>query len=200
MNGSRAFKPSVRLQAKYVLYVWLIFGLCILPFILFGFIPDLGWAYVVLFLIANALWIAPALLLIPLYYRSISYELGDEEVVVRKGILTKTVQTVPYRTVTNVDMKRGILDRSLGLGSLHIHTAGYSAQQTSAEAKLSGLEDYDAVAQELLTALRRYRARTGPSIGAEEMAGTAPERALLGRILEELQAVRGLLDRMAKPS
>ena len=200
MNGSRAFKPSGKLQAKHVLYVWLIFASCILPFILFGFIPDLGWAYVVLFLIANAVWIAPALLLIPLYYRSISYELGDEEVVVRKGILTKTVQTVPYRTVTNVDMKRGILDRAFGLGSLHIHTAGYSAQQTSAEARLSGLEDYDAVAQELLTALRRYRVRTGPSIGAEEVTETASERVLLGRILEELRAVHVLVDKLAKLS
>ena len=53
--------------------------------------------------------------LVPPYYRSISYELTEDEVVVRKGIVTKVVKTVPYRTITNTVVARGLFDLQLRL-------------------------------------------------------------------------------------
>jgi hypothetical protein len=56
------------------------------------------------------------------------------------------------------------------------------------------LEDYDRVHHELLAALRRYRARTGPAIGAEEQPlAEGNATALLQQILNELQALRQML-------
>ena len=59
----------------------------------------------------DLLWVVPALLLTGPYYRSLSYEIQDDEVIVRVGIWTHSVKHVPYRTVTNLAIKRGILDR-----------------------------------------------------------------------------------------
>jgi len=166
-----AFRPSEKLKTKHSLYVWIIFALCLLPFTFLGFIPELGWAYVLIYLVANAIWIALALVLIPPYCRSISYELGD-------------------RTITNLEVKRGPLDRMLGMGGIHIQTAGYS-QQSTAEARLVGLEDYEQVADRIYTALRRYRARSEsvPSAGLEEPSETGRAQETLERILTTLQAI-----------
>lgn len=184
------FEPSEKLRVKFNLWVGLIFLTCIFPFVFLGFIPDLGWTYVCIFLAANALWMIPTFALIPAYYRSIEYELGDEEIIVRQGIITKVIKTVPYRTVTNIEVKRGVLDRWLGIGGIAIHTAGFSAQG-GPEVRLSGMEDYERVHQEILAALRRYRTRTAPAVGAEEPPATPEEVPyLLRQILDEIKALR----------
>jgi len=188
------FKPSEKLRAKFNLWTGLIFLACIFPFVFLGFIPTLGWTYVWIFLVANAVWMAPTFALIPAYYRSIEYELGDEEVIVRQGIITKAIKTVPYRTMTNIEVKRGLLDRWLGIGGIAIHTAGFS-QQGGAEIRLSGLGDHEEVHAELFAALRRYRARTGATLGVEGApASTEEVPQLLGQILEELKALRRSID------
>ena len=190
MNSGRTLRPSKKLLVKLNLSVGLVFLIFIFPFVFLGFIPGLGWTYVCLFLAANVLWLVPTYALLPAYYRSIEYELAAEEIVVRVGIVTKTVKTVPYRTVTNIEVKRGFLDRLLGIGGIAIHTAGYSAQG-GPEIRLSGLEDCDGAQSEILAELRRYRAGTGPAIGAEE--APVPEQQapqLLAQILEELRALR----------
>jgi len=190
MAVNKAFGPSPKLARKFRVYTWLVFITCFFPFVFLGFVPELGWTYVLIYLAANAVWIIIAYALIPPYCRSIQYELGEEEVIARRGILTKTVETVPYRTVTNIALKRGPMDRWLGIGGLLIHTAGYSAQ-TTAEARLIGLEDYEAVHREVLAALRRYRARTGGAVGAEELQPASGDVAeLLRQILVELRALR----------
>ena len=196
--SSRVLRPGIRLQTKFFLYVILSFLFFILPWVFLGLLPDLGWTYVGLFMLGNAIWLAIAFLLIPPYYRSISYELTDEEVRVRKGIVTKTVQTVPYRNITNVEVKRGPLDRLLGIGGIHAQTAGYS-QQSVAEAQLGGLTDCEEVADQLYAALRRIRPGTGPGIGAAE--GAPPEvqpnvvQDTLHEILAELRAIRQVLSK-----
>ena len=194
MSPSQIIEPSAKLRTKFYYWVWGVF-LLMLPCALLGLIPDIGGAFVRWFLLANAVWIVVAYALIPPYFRSISYEMGDEEVVVRKGILTKTRKVVPYRMVTNVSVKRGPLDRLFGLGSLELHTAGYS-QQTGPEARLSGLADHEQVYQQLMGAIRRHRGVPEPS-GATGMASAqapmpsdADATALLRKILGELQAIR----------
>jgi membrane protein YdbS with pleckstrin-like domain len=175
----------------------LVFLLFVFPWILLVLIPELGWTYVALFLLGNGIWMLIVHILLPLYYRSISYEMTDEEVIVRKGIITKTENIVPYRTVTNVSVKRGPIDRILNMGTLEIHTAGYS-EQVGSEAKLGGLEDYARVQQDLLTALRRYRAEIGTLEPSTPAAPAAAGRGitdghiadLLREIRDEVRAIR----------
>jgi membrane protein YdbS with pleckstrin-like domain len=112
-------------------------------------------------LLVNIPWMAPALLLIGPYYRTLQYEIHEDEVIVRAGIITKSVKHVPFRTVTNLKVVRGPFDRIFGLGTLNIQTAGMSGQQ-GAEESLIGLPDVSAIYERVATAMRRYRGAMGP--------------------------------------
>ncbi|MEA3407545.1 MAG: PH domain-containing protein [Chloroflexota bacterium] len=190
MEDRTTICPHEKLKAKYRVNTLLIFFLLIFPFVFLGLIPELGWLYVAIFVAANILWLVPVLLaFIPAYWRSLEYELLDDEVMVRKGVITKTVDVVPYNMITNISIKRGPVDRWLGIGGLAIHTAGYS-QSSAAEASLVGLVDYEPLHEKILSAVREHRVG-GPK---PAMEGASLEEAsatdLLARILEELQALR----------
>jgi membrane protein YdbS with pleckstrin-like domain len=151
-------------------------------------------------LVVDVVWLVPALLLAGPYYRSLIYEIHEEEVVVRAGIWTKSVKHVPYRTVTHLTVKRGLLDRWVfQLGTLDIQTAGTSGT-TEAEQSLVGLDDVDGVYEMVVAELRRFRGAMAPTASgagdAVERAG-APlqDRETLGGILAEVRAIRQSLDK-----
>ena len=127
------------------------------------------------------------------YYRSLSYEIREDEVVVRVGIITKSVKHVPFRMVTNVTVKRGILDRwFFDLGTLNIQTAGMSGS-TGAEESLVGLANYDEVYEMVAAELRRFRGGMAPTVAAGDVD---PPEALTA-ILDEVRAIRQALDARA---
>ncbi len=135
------------------------------------------------------------MLVIP-YYNSLRYEIHDDEVIVHVGVITKSVKHVPYRTVTNIVINRGILDRLFGLGTLNIQTAGMSGQ-TGAEEALVGLpnvqEVYDLVAVEL----RRFRAGmspTGADMDPAQPFTTSSPAGEMAAILAEVKAIRSTLE------
>ncbi|MGM0400234.1 MAG: PH domain-containing protein [Chloroflexota bacterium] len=196
MENGTVISPHERLKAKYRINTLLIFVFLIFPLVFLGLIPELGWWYVAIFMAANILWLVPVLLaFIPAYYRSLEYELSNDEVIVHKGVITKTVDVVPYNMITNISIKRGPVDRWLGLGSLAIHTAGYS-QSSAAEASLVGLGEYEDIHKRILSAVREYRAggATKPAVEGAVALEEASTTDLLARILEELQALRESLD------
>jgi membrane protein YdbS with pleckstrin-like domain len=145
--------------------------------------------------ICDIVWWVPAMLLTGPYYRSLSYEIQDDEVVVRVGIITQAVKHVPYRTVTNLTIKRGLLDRWLfDIGTLNIQTAGMSGT-TGAEESLVGLPNVQEVYEIVATELRRFRGGMAPTAAeVESEPGTAPTHEL-GAILAEVRAIRQALER-----
>lgn len=156
--------------------------------------PALG---VVLSVAVNVILLVVPLLFVGPYYRSLRYEILDDEVIVVAGILTKSVKHVPYRTVTNLKVTRGPIDRLFGLGSLAIQTAGMSGT-TGAEENLVGLSDVQEVYEEVAARLRRYRsamAADQASEGAESLPAPAMDGVLLSEILDELRAIRGHITR-----
>jgi uncharacterized protein len=195
----QVYQPNPRYQVKLYLIYLLCFALFVFPWILLGLIPELGAWYVIVFLLVNALWLAPVLALIPAYCRRLSYTVDGHAITVRKGLVTQVVQTVPLSKVTNLSLNRGPFDRLLGLGTLQVHTAGYSGQNQGPEAALVGLEDYAGVQQALLA---QVRAIGSAAVGADEGIGTtagaalaAPEtRQLLSDILAELRGIRQSLE------
>ncbi len=173
----------------------LIFVVFILPWVLLGLVPELGWAYVLVFVVANALWLVVVFALLPFYYRSISYELKEDEIVVYKGIITRSVKVVPYRTVTNLHLVRGPIDRILGIGTLRVETAGYSGQ-ASPEAQLVGLQAYDFVHTLVREQLRRYRAVSGATTTEGVPPAADPGRdEVLAQVLEEVREIKEILKR-----
>lgn len=188
------FRPDVKYQQKLLLVVGLSGIVALAASIALGAAigVDAGGAGGVLIgavvaALVNALWLAPALLLIPPYYRSLRYEIHDDEVIVHAGIITRSVKHVPFRTVTNLKVKQGPLDRVFGIGTLDIQTAGQSGQ-TSAEESLAGLTNFEGVYEQIAGTLRRFRGAMAPTQAEEEPV--RGDGQLLAAILEEVRAIR----------
>ena len=195
MATLREIRPASRYLPKMYVNLLLIFVVFILPWALLALIPALGWTYLWIFVVANALWLAPTLILLPFYYRSLRYEIGEDDITVEKGIFTRSVKTIPYRTITDLAVKRDILDRwFFNLGSLDIQTAGQSAQ-AGADVTLVGLVDWMELRNEVLARVRAYRASTGVGTEVEPSAARAQELLILREILEELRGLRRDLKR-----
>jgi len=192
---TKTFKPNRRYLVK--VYVGIaIAGLLAIPatFALGLLIPDRDATIVFgLFALVEAvIWILALALVYP-YYRSLSYEVQDDEVIVRVGVIDLSVKHVPYRTVTNITLRRDILDRwFFGLGSLHIQTAGMSGQ-SGAEEKLVGLPNVQEVYELVVAELRRFRGAMAPTAAEVEPEITSTET--LTAILQELRAIRQALQK-----
>jgi membrane protein YdbS with pleckstrin-like domain len=197
---TKTFKPNPKYMSKLRLNITIIALLILASGILLGWLMSLdksigasGFRIVVIVTaILDAIWWVPAMLVTAPYYRSLSYEVQDDEVIVRAGIWTKSVKHVPYRTVTNLTVKRDILDRWLfGLGTLNIQTAGMSGQ-TGAEERLVGLPNVQDVYELVVTELRRFRGGMAPT--AAEVEGEPSVADAMNAILTEVRAIRQALE------
>jgi membrane protein YdbS with pleckstrin-like domain len=112
----------------------------------------------------NLVWLLPAVIVIPLYFKTIEYsvkaETGDTmpEIYSKRGIITITRRHVPFRTITNISSRAGPFDRLFKIGSVHIETAGYSgSNQKGPEEKISGVVFYEEVRDFILKELRKFK-------------------------------------------
>ncbi len=144
---------------------------------------------VVVAVLVNAAWLIPAFIIAPFYYRSLEYQILEDEVIVRAGVWTKSVKHVPYRTVTNLRVKRDPFDRMLGMGTLEVQTAGRSGQ-TGAEESLVGLSNVQEAYETVSGALRRFRGAMAPTQAEIEAVSTTE---VLSALLEEVRAIRRAL-------
>ena len=147
-------------------------------------------------LVLNLLWWVPGMLLTGPYYHSLRYEIHEDEMIVNAGIVTKSIKHVPFRTVTNLTVKRGLFDRWFGIGTLDIETAGMSGTQGVPEQSLVGLENPQEIYEMVVTALHRFRGGMAPTNAEEEAPMAAPSETL-NAILAEVRAIRQAMDRDA---
>lgn len=193
--SAREFLPNSKYQFKMMLTITLIgFLILVGAGIVGGLIslddPGAGLVVLGIAIVGVAIyWVVAMLLSVP-YFRSLRYEILEDEVIVHVGIVTHSVKHVPYRTVTNITVKRDIFDRwFFNLGTLTIQTAGMSGQ-TGAEESLLGLENVQEVYELVVTELRRFRGAMSPTTGQEELPGDGS-----GALLNEIQAIRKLLEK-----
>jgi uncharacterized membrane protein YdbT with pleckstrin-like domain len=189
------FTPHARYQIKMLVSITLIALLILLAGSILAFLIGLddSQAGLVIFGIVIfgdlLFWVIGMILSIP-YFRSLRYEILEDEVIVHVGIITHSVKHVPYRTVTNITVKRDLLDRwFFNLGSLNIQTAGMSGQ-SGAEEKLVGMENIQEIYESVVSELRRFRGAMPPTAGLEEGEGS-----LSSALLSEVQAIRQLLEK-----
>jgi membrane protein YdbS with pleckstrin-like domain len=57
-------------------------------------------------------------------YRAWGYRLDGKVLETRHGVLFRTMQLLPLARLQHVDLHNGPIERSLGLASLMLHTAG----------------------------------------------------------------------------
>ena len=195
--SAREFLPNSKYQYKMMLVITLIGFLVLVGMgIISGLIalddPGAGLVVFGITILGVAIyWVIGMIISVP-YYRSLRYEIQDDEVIVSVGIVTHSVKHVPYRTVTNITVKRDIFDRwFFNLGTLNIQTAGMSGQ-TGAEESLVGLENVQEVYELVVTELRRFRGAMSPTTVQEELPADGS-----AALLEEVQAIRKLLEKTA---
>lgn len=199
---AKTFKPSSQYLTKLRVAITIVALLILAGGILLGWLmsfdKDIGTSgariVFIVTAIADAVWWVPAMFLTGPYYRSLSYEIQEDEVIMHVGIWTKSVKHVPYRTVTNLTVKRGILDRLFGLGTLKIQTAGMSGT-TGAEESLEGLDNVQEVYDMVVTELRRFRGSMAPTAAEEEVEPAVASTDALSAILTEVRAIRHALEK-----
>jgi membrane protein YdbS with pleckstrin-like domain len=203
----RIIKPVNRLLWKYYLYVVIAFvSITIGVFLLIGFIEfmatldsssyglpnELIEAFFILYFGACTVIVLICIVCIPIYVRSMVYSVHGDEIVVKKGLLNITEKHVPYRTVTNLNTKAGILDRFIfGMGSVEIQTAGGKGSSGyGPEEILEGLRVYREVRDYIITQLYNFRKGGGQVTGDIE---EIPVTDLQDSVIEELRSIKTIL-------
>jgi len=129
----------------------------------------------------------PLLYWVPRYYDSVVYRVDGEEISWKRGVWFKNTGIVPYSKVTNVDIGQGPLSRRMGLSTVKVQTAGYSATSGSkAELSMSGIERDEELRELIVSQIRS--GRTG-------VARPTKEGAVEESILAELKAIRVLMEK-----
>jgi membrane protein YdbS with pleckstrin-like domain len=115
----------------------------------------------------------------------------ENEVLVNKGIITKTNKIVPFRTITNIELHRGPFDRYFSLSTIDVQTAGSSGQGARPEEQLIGLhvEDAEAIQQLLKIKIKRLQGTPATSLdpdtnGKEEIRDLINEVVAIRKLIE----------------
>ena len=182
------FKPAPQFKKLYNIYLILM----ILVFILPWYLPMLLFAPIWLILIFSI----PTLFIlifivywIPKYYETMVYKLTENEIVWRRGVWFKNTGIVPYNRITNVDISQGPISRMLGIASLKIQTAGYSAPSgKSAEIKIEGMGQFEELRETIIGFVR----------GRKPVAVETYEKDADSKVLNELVKIRKLLEKISK--
>lgn len=185
------FKPSPALVAwfiiDFVLFVALLFAVIPLPMYVFSaidsgtFLAILGALAVIVVLFA--IWTK-------LYYESMWYELHHDEMRWKRGVIFRRTGIVPYNRITNIDIRQGPVMRRLSISTISIQTAGYSGQ-AQAEIRIEAIVH----AEELRELIRGMVRATGGGDGTGTGTAGTPEKTAELQILDELKAIRELLER-----
>ncbi len=132
------------------------------------------------------------------YVRGIEYQVGEREVIVKKGIINKMEKHIPFRTITNISSRYGPYDRLFGIGTVQIETAGRSGAQTGPEEKIEGIANFMEVRDEILEVLRQFRHQYATTTETPEDALVEPIRSTKSfeqQLLNELKDIKEILSK-----
>lgn len=136
-----------------------------------------------------------------LEYLSFTYELSVEEVIIREGVLTRNTAVIPYARIQNINTKRTVFERLIGLATLQIETAG--TNPGASEGILPGVAKKDELIAEILGHVEKAKkAQAGVAGGlGEEAKFLKTEAELLADILKELVSLNKSINaHYGKPS
>jgi membrane protein YdbS with pleckstrin-like domain len=139
-----------------------------------------------------------AAILTVFYVRGIEYQVGEREVIVKKGIINKMEKHIPFRTITNISSRYGPYDRLLGIGTVQIETAGRSGAQTGPEEKIEGIANFMEVRDEILEVLRQFRHQYATTTETPENALVESVRSTGSfeqQLLNELKDIKEILSK-----
>ena len=126
--------------------------------------------------------------IIKLWIKNLSYTIRGDRVTIQKGILTKTQQNIPYRSVTDFILQRSLYDRFLGIGSIKIQTAGQTQSPSGYEGNIAGLIEYEKWHHQLREKVKSLHPVSESLTTSEPVPKSTTQ--LLEHILVELKEIR----------
>jgi hypothetical protein len=185
------FKPSASLVPWFTTNFLLLMGFVIM----FILLPLLFYEEITRGAFSTALGvIAIAILLFfiwaRLYYTSMWYELHDDEMRWKRGVIFKRTGIVPYNRITNIDIRQGPVMRPLRISTVSIQTAGYSGKGVP-EISIEGIVHAEELRELIRTMVRVCSGGDGTGTGKPVQAPPAD----LQQVIEEMKAIRALLER-----
>lgn len=199
MKVGEKFKPHPKLKKVYYVYL----SIVAVPLLVIALVPTLAaFVYVpkaapwlVAFLLAPIVVILSFLAYwVSKYYRSISFTLEREEVLVERGVWWKMKHVVPYSRVMSVDAIQGPISRHFDVGRVDIHTAGYTGPSGGsagpgmrrAEAAIWGVPNFLEIRDSILNFVRERPLFGAPGARARDVGS---------EILSELRRIRKVLQK-----
>ena len=125
--------------------------------------------------------------LIPLYFRyhTLRYEIDEEGITARWGILFRREVLLTYARIQDIHLTSNLIERWLGLAQVKVQTASGSS---SAEMTIEGMPQFEAIRDFLYARMRGAKERHGDAApgggGRDELA------AALQDVAKEVRALR----------
>jgi membrane protein YdbS with pleckstrin-like domain len=203
MGSSNHFSLNQPFKPEPALVTWLsvnfiLFFLLIMSFAVFPVLFATGPEPLVLVILAIIV-LVPVLIFfawVGLYYKSMWYELREDEMSWKRGVWFRKTGIVPYNRITNIDIRQGPIMRALGISTLSVQTAGYSGQ-ASPEIRIEGIEHAEEL-RELIRSLVRQPGTGGDGTGGAPIRIAAVPVTTDQKILDELVRIRQLLEMQRK--
>ena len=191
-----AIKPDKKYQTAQLLILSILSSLIIIGAVVLNIIiyleagSDSDGIMVIWLLclgLISIMWIV-SFPLIYLWIKNLSYFIHDDRITIQSGIITKKEQNIPYRSITDFVLTRGLFDRLLDIGTIKIQTAGQSTSATGYEGNLLGLLDYEPLHADLREKLKSLHP-ISESITTSESVKQSDD-SLLVQILDEIKIIR----------
>jgi membrane protein YdbS with pleckstrin-like domain len=182
-------RPAEQFRSLYYIYLVIVF----LVLFVIIYLPVMVFAPIFATAIATIIFLVPLLIVvsltiywIPKYYDTIIYRLTGSEMTWRRGVWFRKTGVVPYNRITNVDIDQGPVSRKLGIASIKIQTAGYSApSQRSSEIRIEGMKNFEELRERIIGLVR----------GKKPVAVETYEEVGGSDVLKELVKIRRLLEK-----
>ena len=130
-------------------------------------------------------------------YRSMRYQVEEEGITMRWGILFRREISLTYSRIQDIHLSSNLVERWLGIARIQVQTASGSAK---AEMTIEGLREFEAVRDFLYDRMRGSRDRPHRAPGTQALLG-AGELADLTAALQEITVeVRALRQALPAPA
>lgn len=135
----------------------------------------------------------PILLLLHFFkFRTLRYELDEEGITVRWGVLFRREVSLTYARIQDIHLTSNVVERWLGLAKIQVQTASGNAR---AEITIEGVQAFEALRDFLYSKMRGSRERPPPASAPLPAGGEDPLAATLREVAAEVRALRlGLTD------
>lgn len=114
---------------------------CLVPVLIAAVLPPVlsGVAWLWVLPVVVVLVMAWLLWLVPRQVRAKQYAERDDDLLIRRGIMFRSLVVVPYGRMQFVDVKAGPIDRAFGIAQVQLHTAS-----PASDASIPGLPPAEA--------------------------------------------------------